>query len=403
MILKQVDSLPHGLINDPALVGEDGSALSTTCAGCATASCSCGRPTRYAPILHFDVYGLLGAVDGGDLARVAGILDAMAQAARAVRAARRAPARRRLARRRRSARWPRCAACSPSARRVEIVADEWANTVEDIRAFNRAGAADVIQIKAPDLGSVHNIVDAVLDCRRARRRRAHRRLVLRDRALGAGLRAPRARRRTPTSCSPSRAWAWTRACSIVRNEMERTLALERRAEPTGDPMIDFTDRVVLVTGAAGGIGAATARTIAALRRRRRAARPARRRSPRRARRRARRPRPRGRRRPRGSERAAPALAAGAGLARPRRRADQQRRDLRAGVDRRAARATGRRRGSACSRSASSRPRRCAARRSRLPRAGRRRHDRQPRQPRRLARRGPRLLALRGREGRHRRA
>ncbi len=27
-------------------------------------------------------------------------------------------------------------------------------------------------------------------------------------------------------------------------------------------MIDFTDRVVLVTGAAGGIGAATARTIA---------------------------------------------------------------------------------------------------------------------------------------------
>ncbi len=48
---------------------------------------------------------------------------------------------------------------------VQIVADEWANTVEDIRAFNRAHAADVIQIKAPDLGPVHDIVDAVLDCR----------------------------------------------------------------------------------------------------------------------------------------------------------------------------------------------------------------------------------------------
>jgi methylaspartate ammonia-lyase len=48
---------------------------------------------------------------------------------------------------------------------VQIVADEWANTVADIRAFNRAGAADVVQIKAPDLGSVHHVVDAVLDCK----------------------------------------------------------------------------------------------------------------------------------------------------------------------------------------------------------------------------------------------
>jgi methylaspartate ammonia-lyase len=51
--------------------------------------------------------------------------------------------------------------------RAQLVADEWADTVEDIRAFNTARAADVVQIKTPDLGSVHHTVDAILDCRRA--------------------------------------------------------------------------------------------------------------------------------------------------------------------------------------------------------------------------------------------
>ena len=49
---------------------------------------------------------------------------------------------------------------------MELVADEWANTVDDIHEFNRAGAADMIQIKTPDLGGLHHSVDAVLDCRR---------------------------------------------------------------------------------------------------------------------------------------------------------------------------------------------------------------------------------------------
>ena len=48
--------------------------------------------------------------------------------------------------------------------RVQLVADEWANTLEDIRAFIEAQAVDVIQIKMPDLGSVHNSIKAVLAC-----------------------------------------------------------------------------------------------------------------------------------------------------------------------------------------------------------------------------------------------
>jgi len=51
--------------------------------------------------------------------------------------------------------------------KVELVADEWANTLDDIRAFVDAGAADMIQIKMPDLGSIHNTIQAVLACKAA--------------------------------------------------------------------------------------------------------------------------------------------------------------------------------------------------------------------------------------------
>jgi methylaspartate ammonia-lyase len=50
---------------------------------------------------------------------------------------------------------------------VSIVADDWCNTIGDITRFLDAGAADLIQIKMPDLGSLTNTVDAVRACRAA--------------------------------------------------------------------------------------------------------------------------------------------------------------------------------------------------------------------------------------------
>ncbi len=48
---------------------------------------------------------------------------------------------------------------------MQLVADEWANTLDDVQAFIAAGAADMIQVKMPDLGSVHNSIQAVLACK----------------------------------------------------------------------------------------------------------------------------------------------------------------------------------------------------------------------------------------------
>ena len=45
---------------------------------------------------------------------------------------------------------------------ILIAADEWANTKEDIIKFADAGCVDMIHIKAPDLGSVAHVIDAVL-------------------------------------------------------------------------------------------------------------------------------------------------------------------------------------------------------------------------------------------------
>ncbi len=48
---------------------------------------------------------------------------------------------------------------------VEIVADEWCNTLEDIQYFADHKAGHMVQIKTPDLGGIQNTVEAVLYCK----------------------------------------------------------------------------------------------------------------------------------------------------------------------------------------------------------------------------------------------
>ena len=150
MVLKQVDSLPHGLINTPALAA----GIVDYVRWVRDRVLQLRRSPGYAPILHFDVYGLLGAdpqvlFDMADAAepfalRVEHPFDAGSRAAQIEGMA---------------------ALRAELGGRVQLVADEWANTVDDIRAFNAAGAADVVQIKTPDLGVLHHTVDAILDCK----------------------------------------------------------------------------------------------------------------------------------------------------------------------------------------------------------------------------------------------
>jgi methylaspartate ammonia-lyase len=165
MILRQVDLIPHGLINSPLLVGADGEVLVEYVGWVSERVRMLRRHDDYQPVLHFDVYGVVGLMMDREIPRIAHVLMRMEEAAapfvlrveHPLDAGSRDGQIEQLGLLREHLR--------AAGSNVRVVADEWANTVDDIREFNRAGAADVIQVKTPDLGGLHNSIEAVLDCR----------------------------------------------------------------------------------------------------------------------------------------------------------------------------------------------------------------------------------------------
>jgi len=166
MILKGVEVLPHGLINNiDKKLGVQGEKLRDYIAWTAQRIRTLRRESGYTPTLHMDVYGTIGIIFNHDLTRVAdyiaGLSDAtgefplyiegpvdMGEKPSQIEAL--AQITRRLK-----------ALGSP----VKIVADEWCNTYEDIVEFVNARSCHQVQIKTPDLGSLHNVMNSVLYCR----------------------------------------------------------------------------------------------------------------------------------------------------------------------------------------------------------------------------------------------
>jgi methylaspartate ammonia-lyase len=164
MVLKRVPIIPHGLINTRELVGEGGEALVRYIAWIGDRVAQLAPTGDYRPVIHIDVYGMIGAVAGGSVSATADILELLEAAAgghalrvehpidggsRDAQIALMAELRGELLSR---------------GSTVAIVADEWANTVEDVHEFAVAHAVDFVQIKTPDLGSIHNTIAAILDC-----------------------------------------------------------------------------------------------------------------------------------------------------------------------------------------------------------------------------------------------
>jgi len=166
MLLKQVPVLPHGLINTTALVGEEGATLMAYVHWLRSRIAQLRASPDYVPILHLDVYGTVGAIAQGSIARTADILQRLEEAANPhlLRIEHPLDAGNRDAQIAALGQLRQLLKMRGS--RVAIIADEWANTAEDVHQFAMAGAADMIQIKTPDLGSLHNSIDAILDCQR---------------------------------------------------------------------------------------------------------------------------------------------------------------------------------------------------------------------------------------------
>jgi methylaspartate ammonia-lyase len=165
MILKRVELLPHASFQQVERdIGLEGEKLIAYASGIVERIQQIGDPD-YRPRIHLDVYGTLGELFGGDVEAIACYLGELEAAVRphelllesfVIAKSREAQIEAFRALR---------SALTRQGSEVKIIVDEWCNTLDDIKAFADAGAADYAQIKTPDLGGINSTIEAVLYAR----------------------------------------------------------------------------------------------------------------------------------------------------------------------------------------------------------------------------------------------
>lgn len=164
MIIKQVDVLPHGLFNNVNKLGRKGEHLKDYVVWLKNRVQELKTREDYLPDFQFDVYGTIGEAFDNNIEEIGYYVQELAELAAPHRLAIEGPV-----------------DCGSKAEQIRVmaelreyvdkhnipvvfVADEWCNTLEDIKEFAQAKAGHMIQIKAPDLGGINNSVEAVLYC-----------------------------------------------------------------------------------------------------------------------------------------------------------------------------------------------------------------------------------------------
>ena len=167
MILKGAAILPHALINNvDTKLGRDGSILKEYVCWLRDRIIKLRANENYNPVLHIDVYGTIGQVFGDDnFVAMADYLAELEEAAK--------PFHLRIEGPMDAGEREKQMLCLKGLREevdkrginVELVADEWCNTLEDVIYFCDNKAGHMAQIKTPDLGGVNNTIEAVLYCK----------------------------------------------------------------------------------------------------------------------------------------------------------------------------------------------------------------------------------------------
>ena len=165
MIIKGADVLPHALINNvKEKLGEHGEILLDYVKWLRDRILAKRVNPEYYPIFHIDVYGTIGAAFNCDTVKMADYIATLVEAAKPFKLRIEGP----MDVEDRDKQIEALAALTAEVDRrgieVELVADEWCNTLEDIKLFADKKAGHVVQIKTPDLGGVNNIADGILYC-----------------------------------------------------------------------------------------------------------------------------------------------------------------------------------------------------------------------------------------------
>jgi methylaspartate ammonia-lyase len=168
MIIKGAQVLPHALINNvETKLGKNGEKLKEYVEWLRNRILEFRSSESYSPIMHIDVYGTIGAVFGNNnYTEMADYIQELGNIAK--------PFKLRIE-------GPMDCDCDRQTQMialssltkeldsrncdVELVADEWCNTLEDIKLFADNKAGHMVQIKTPDLGGINNTIEAVLYCK----------------------------------------------------------------------------------------------------------------------------------------------------------------------------------------------------------------------------------------------
>lgn len=164
MIIKHVDVLPHGLFNNVNKLGKNGEHLKDYLLWLKNRVAELKVDPNYLPDFHVDVYGTIGEAFNNDVEKMGEYVRELTELVAPHTLAIEGPV-----------------DCDSKEEQIKLmaaltayvdkhnipckfVADEWCNTLSDIKEFTDAKAGHMIQIKAPDLGGINNSVEAVLYC-----------------------------------------------------------------------------------------------------------------------------------------------------------------------------------------------------------------------------------------------
>lgn len=225
MLLKGVDALPHGLINNvPDKLGYKGEKLEEYIRWLVARVEKLRTRPDYKPSLHIDVYGTIGLIFDQDANRVADYIAGLEKAAGPLELYIEGPVDAgskdaqieelgKITRRLKQLGSP-----------IKLVADEWCNTYEDVVDFTDAQCCHMAQIKTPDLGGIHNIVESVLYCNR-NGMEAYQGGTCNETDVSARTCVHLALAARPMRMLVKPGMGFDEGMNIVYNEMHRTLAL----------------------------------------------------------------------------------------------------------------------------------------------------------------------------------
>lgn len=167
MIIKQADVMPHALINNvQEKLGNKGELLQEYLAWLSERIQTYRLDPEYNPVLHIDVYGTIGQAFGDEnYVDMADYLETLVEAAAPFHLRIEGP----MDGGSKAETIKHLSALSTLVDErgiaVELVADEWCNTYQDVVDFVDAGAGHMIQVKTPDLGGLHKTIEATLYCK----------------------------------------------------------------------------------------------------------------------------------------------------------------------------------------------------------------------------------------------